>query len=78
MKIIMSSFSIDWNAIYNLIKSFGLKDGLFIIFFIGAHLWIYKLYSGRLNDRKEEINRLAEDNHEYRDRFLTFLDEHFK
>lgn len=68
---------LDWNAIINTLKSFGVKDGIFILFFFLAHFWIYKLYLGRLNDRKEEIQRLATDNHEYRDRLLSLLDTHF-
>lgn len=35
------------------------------------------MYNGRLQDRQEEINRLAADNHEYRDRFLAVIDKHF-
>ena len=35
------------------------------------------MYNGRLKDRQDEINRLAADNHEYRDRFLAMLDKHF-
>ena len=67
----------NWDTIYKFIENFGLIKGLFILFFFSAHAWIYFLYSGRLKDRNKEIDRLAKDNHEYRDRFLQLLDEHW-
>ena len=67
----------NWETIFKYIENIGLIEGLFIIFFFVAHYWIYFLYKGRLKDRKEEINRLAEDNHKYRERFLHLLDSNW-
>ena len=64
-------------AIRNFLSTFGVKDGIFLLFFILAHIWIYKLYEGRLKDRQAEINRIADENREYRERFITLLDDKF-
>mgnify|MGYP000909113906 CR=1 FL=1 len=71
----MLSISIE-NAI-DCIKNFGLLKGLFLIFFICAHTWIYCLYNQRINDAKEQIKRIANENREYRERFLSLLDNRF-
>jgi uncharacterized membrane protein len=60
----------------SLIRELGLFKGLFAVFFIMMHAWVFSLYCGRIKDRQKEIDRLAEDNREYRDRFLKILDEH--
>jgi hypothetical protein len=65
------------DAILKFLTEFGLTKGLFALSFIGGHLWIYRLYSGRLKDRQKQIDMLAKDNHEYRDRLLQLLDKHF-
>ena len=57
-----------------LIQQLGWAKGILTIFFIGAHWWIHKLYEGRLNDRQDQINRIAEENRAYRERFLVLLD----
>jgi len=59
------------------INELGLKNGLFVLFFIGSHIWIYYLYLGRVKDAKEQIDRLAIENREYRERFLGMLDIEF-
>jgi hypothetical protein len=59
------------------LKTFGLRDGLFVIFFLGMHYWVHLQYKGRLSDRQLEIDRVAGDNREYRDRFTRLLDRHF-
>jgi len=66
----------DFGTIKSFISAFGWTKGVFTIFFFSAHAWIYRLYNGRLNDRQAEIERLAKDNHEYRERFLKLLDKH--
>lgn len=53
----------------------GIWDGLLAVTWIGGHIWVYKMYNDRLKDRQEEIDRLAADNRDYRDRFLHFIDE---
>lgn len=66
-----------WHFFTEIFKNFGFIKSIFIIFFIGAHIWIYCLYRGRLNDRQKEIDRLAKDNREYRERFLSLMDKQF-
>ena len=68
----------SWPEIKDFIVTMGWAKGVFTIFFFIAHAWIYKLYNGRLEDRQAEIDRLASDNREYRERFLRLLDKHFK
>ena len=68
---------LDWAVIKDFISDLGVTKGIFVIFFFLSHHWIFKMYNGRLNDRQKEIDRLAEDNREYRNRFLSLLDEKF-
>ena len=69
----------DWlpdliRAITELVKEVGFTNGLFIVFFVLAHILIFSMYRGRINDRQADIDRLAAENREYRTRFLRFLD----
>lgn len=57
------------------VKSFGWAGGTLIVFFWVAHFVYYKLTQARLHDRQEEIDRLAADNHAYRDRWLALHDK---
>lgn len=63
-----------WSDILEFTKEFGLVNGGFAVFFFLAHIWIFRLYSARVADRQTEIDRLADDNREYRERFLKILD----
>lgn len=56
-------------------KAFGWERALFTAFFFGMHYVVYKLYVGRLEDRQEEIERLREENNDYKERFIAMLDE---
>lgn len=58
--------------------SLGWTKGVFALFFFLAHAWIYALYRGRIIDRQKEIDRLAKENHEYRERYMKLLDKHFE
>lgn len=60
-----------------LIKTIGMAKTLFSVILLSCHFFIFKLYNARLKDRQDEINRLAQENHEYRDRFLKLLDSKF-
>lgn len=64
--------NIDINEI---LKVFGVTKGLFVIFFLLMHLWIFLLYKGRLNDRQKEIDRIAEENKVFRNFFMDKLKE---
>ncbi len=68
---------LDWQTIKEFLETFGKKDGLFILTFFLLHGWVYLQYTGRLKDRQKEIDRLAQDNHEYRTRLLAIMDKHF-
>ncbi len=63
----------DWDIIIAILSDFGIRDGLFVIFFIVFHYWIWKLYINRLSDRQNEINRIAEENREYRETFMALV-----
>ncbi|MBI1806797.1 MAG: hypothetical protein HYR76_07090 [Ignavibacteria bacterium] len=67
---------IDWNAVVEFFKAFGYEKGLFTVFFFGAHFWIYRLYMERLKDRQKQIDLIAKENHEYREKFMALLDKH--
>ena len=67
----------SWDTIKDFIITFGWVKGTLTLLFWVFHIWIYKLYNDRLKDRQAEINRLAQDNREYRERFLAVLDKHF-
>lgn len=68
----MSSF---FNSFIEAVRTFGWERALFTFFFFGMHYAVYKLYVGRLQDRKEEIERLREENNDYKERFIAMLDE---
>ena len=57
------------------LESFGVIRGLFVIFFLGMHVWVYRLYKGRLDDRQKEINRIADENRDLRNFFMKKLEE---
>ena len=57
------------------VSEFGLFEGLFLLFFLGAHYAYYKMVQERLAERQMEINRLAEDNRAYRERYLAKWDQ---
>lgn len=67
----------SWGDIREIVKEFGLRDGIFLLFFFLAHGWIYSQYQGRLADRQKEIDRLAADVREYRNMIVGLFDKHF-
>ena len=74
----MSELNFSWETIKDFITLFGWVKGIFAIFFFLAHFWVWRLYSGRLADRQKEIERLADDNRQYRERFLALIDKQFE
>ena len=42
----------------------------------GLDARIHKQHLAQLKDRQDEINRLAADNHAYRERYLSAFDRH--
>jgi hypothetical protein len=69
--------SLSWDVIRDYVVAFGWTKGTLTIFFWLAHWWIYRTYNGRLRDRQEQINQLAAENRQYRERFLAIMDGHF-
>ncbi|MFA5240495.1 MAG: hypothetical protein WC476_12420 [Phycisphaerae bacterium] len=73
----VSSVIPDWQTILEFIDKLGTTEGVFVILFFVLHAWIFMLYKGRIKDRQREIDRLADENHEYRERFVLLLDKQF-
>ena len=70
------------DAILSFLTEFGEINGLLILGIIFMFLWlrslnshIHRQHREQLQDRQREIDRLAEDNRAYRDRFLALLDK---
>mgnify|MGYP001061996513 CR=1 FL=1 len=63
--------------ITNALSTLGYMEGLFALFFFMMHGWVFFLYHGRISDRQKEINRLAKENRDYRERFTKLLDRHY-
>ncbi len=66
---------ISWETVKDFIVSFGWVKGTLTILFWVFHAWIYLLYNGRLKDRQKEIDRLIQENREYRKMFVALLDQ---
>lgn len=60
-----------------LIKIVGLNNAIFSAIVLSCHFYIFRLYSKRLQDRKTEIDRLAAENQQYRDRFFKLIDSKY-
>lgn len=61
----------------DLVTYFGPYIGFILFLIICFNFWVYRLYVGRLKERQDEINRLAEENKEWRERFQAMLDKNF-
>jgi len=48
---------------------------LFLLVFVFVDRLYYRQYKNMQEDRQKEIDRLAEDNRDYRNRFLYFIDK---
>ncbi len=66
---------IPWDTIKTFIKNLGLVKGTFVVFFWIMHAMYFRAMRGRLEDRQKEIDRVAAENHEYRERFLAIIDK---
>ena len=49
-------------------------EGLLLILVLVLCRWVSRSHRRQLDDRQREIDRLAADNREYRERFLQFVD----
>ena len=63
-----------WDEILSTIL---MQHGLWAVLFIGVLVvsskWIAKIHKGRLEDRQQEIDRVAAENREYRELFSQLL-----
>jgi len=66
---------IDWKTILEFIQALGWTKGVFTIFFFMMHGLYFMAMRGRLKDRQAEIDKIAAENKEYRERFLDFVDK---
>lgn len=66
MKQIFSSLS---DALSSFFAELSKTEVVFLFIIIFGLVVIYKLILRLLDDRQKELNRLAKDNHDYRDRF---------
>jgi hypothetical protein len=64
------------DAVVSILEKLGWVNGTFVVFFFGAHYVLYRMYLGRLKDRQGQIDALAAENRDYRERFMAFLDKH--
>ncbi|MCH7772764.1 MAG: hypothetical protein IIA49_17410 [Bacteroidetes bacterium] len=52
----------------------GFLNTLFFLFFWVAHYYYYRGHKQLIKQMQNEIDRIAKENREYRDRFMDFLD----
>jgi len=64
------------------LREFGEVNGLLILAVALMFLWVrssnkiaFRQYEERIKDRQKEIDRLAADNHAYREKYLKSLDK---
>jgi hypothetical protein len=64
---------INSGIVVGLIQAIGMTKTLFAVIILSCHFYIFRVYNARLQDRQNEINRLATENHDYRDKFSQLL-----
>ena len=57
-----------------LVGLIGWGNALLSVLILSCHFFIFRMYEDRLKDRQAEINRITEENRQYRDRFLKLMD----
>lgn len=65
-------------GVSTLIGQVGVVRTLFVVSFLGGLAGLSWLVRNMLNARDREIHRLADENKEYRERFVALLDKEFK
>lgn len=64
-------------AIAELFKELGWERGFFFLI-IGLFQWfLHRQYRVNLDARKEQIDLLAQENKDYRDRFIQLMDKQY-
>ncbi len=56
------------------IKEIGIYESISALLIIALHLYIKNLYDKNISDKQDQIDRLALENREYREKFIKFLD----
>lgn len=56
------------------LANLSFSEGALLILLILGGFWLYKSQQGRLDDRQQELDRMAADNRDYRDRFERLHD----
>ena len=62
------------DAFSGFFNNLSVIDGILLVLVIVFHRTTMRSYEGRLSERQTEIDRLAAENREYRDRFTRILD----
>ena len=58
-----------WDAIVALMQRITPLEGVLLLLVVIFHRSTVQGYKARVNDRQKEVDRLAKDNRDYRDRF---------
>ena len=73
---------IPWEAIFEAVNNFGITTTIFLVVVI---LFIFynfyranTLYKQNIKDKQKQIDRLAEENREYREKFMYMLNKKLK
>ncbi|MDD9884299.1 MAG: hypothetical protein OXU62_07190 [Gammaproteobacteria bacterium] len=56
------------------LANLSFTEGALLILLISGGFWLYKSQQSRLDERQQELDRLAADNRDYRDRFERLHD----
>jgi hypothetical protein len=63
----------EWDFLTKIYQEHGIISVAVLVALVAACYWIHKLYEGRLQDRQQQIDRLAEENRQYRDIFMRLI-----
>ena len=67
--------SLSLEQVLAVVKALGWVKGTFLVFFVLAHGVIFALYHRNMSGRQAEIDRLASENKEHRERFAALIDK---
>lgn len=73
---------IPWGPIFEAVEKLGYLQTISLIVVILFIFYNFKkansLYKQNIKDKQKQIDRLAEENREYRDKFMDMLNKYFK
>lgn len=67
-----------FSAFTEFFRNLSFTEGAMLILVVLFYRGTIKSYHKRLDDRQKEIDRLAADNREYRERFVQLMDRELK